>query len=183
MSEHRANCLALALGACAVSASLPGCGPFESPYAWSDDFEGPLCAGAPCGWSRVAGPADGARWGETLPGEHGLILSGEGVTVLVEPELDLGGFSDFGVALDVIARGDLGAALSVEMAATESRLGTIRSLTPAIVTRTLWSQGRANATRLGGSGDSLRSLDAITFAKSGAGVCEINFVGVLTDAF
>lgn len=173
--------VALALAASALAA----CGPFDSPYAWSDDFEGPLCDGAPCGWSRLAGPAEGARWGETLPGEHGLVLSGNGVIVAAEPAISLGATTlDFNIAIDLIARCDFGSTLTVEIGATENVTGELRGYSPATLNvLSSWTDPRPNASRLGSGIDELRSIDTITFSKSGDGVCEIDFVGLLDETF
>lgn len=186
MSAHasiRSAPFGIAIGLAATAFGLTACGPFESPYTWSDDFEGPLCDGAPCGWSRLAGAADGARWGETLPGEHGLVLSGNGVIVSVAPALSLGfGASDFNLALDLIARCDLGSTLSVEIGAVEDFSAEVRGYTPTplnVLAR--WTDPRPNATRLGGSGETLRSIETITLSKSGDGVCEIDFVGLIDE--
>jgi hypothetical protein len=175
----------LAIGLAVGALALASCGPFESPYTWSDDFEGPLCMGAPCGWSRLAGPAEGARWGETLPGEHGLVLSGNGVIVAAEPAITLGlSTSDFNVALDLIARCDFGSTLSVEVGATENVTGELRGYAPTTLNvLTSWNDPRPNASRLGSGIDTLRSIDTLTFSKSGDGVCEIDFVGLIDDTF
>jgi hypothetical protein len=176
--------LALGLAGAAVALGLAACGPFDSTYAWSDDFEGPLCAGAPCGWSRLAGPAEGARWGETLPGEHGLVLSGNGVIVSVEPALTVvNGTSDFNVVLDLIARCDLGSTLAVEIGTTEDFTGELLEYEPMLNVLTSWSSPRPNASRLGNGIDNLRSIDTITISKSGDGVCEVDFVGLIDDTF
>ena len=181
MSGHR--CLRTGLALAATALGLAACGPFESPYSWSDDFEGPLCAGAPCGWSRLAGPPEGARWGETLPGEHGLVLSGNGVIVSASPAVPLTfGISDFNIVLDLIARCDLGSTLSVEVGATELSTGELRGYAPTTLNvLSSWTDPRPNASRLGGGADTLSSIDTITFSKSGDGVCEIDFLGVIDE--
>jgi len=70
-------CVALILGALA-------CGDDDAPpnpRLLFEDFE-ERCGDLPCGWTRLEGDEDQARWVETLhPGEHGIRLSGSGVTV------------------------------------------------------------------------------------------------------
>lgn len=167
--------LALALGACQ---------PPVSDYLWSDDLEGPLCDGAPCGWERLAGPAEGATWAESLPGEHGLVLSGPGVVVGIEPALLLGlSTSDTTLVVDVIARCDIGSSLTMEVGATEDFTGTVVAYTPTVNVLTLWTNRRPNAVTLGGTGQALRSIDSIRFTKSGSGQCEIDFVGLIDQTF
>ncbi|MBN8616016.1 MAG: hypothetical protein J0L92_35825 [Deltaproteobacteria bacterium] len=170
----------LAIGALALGACEPG----RSEYVWSDDFEGPLCEGAPCGWSRLAGPAEGAVWRESLPGEHGLALTGNGIVIGVDPALSLDfGSNDTTVVIDVIARCDLASSLSMEVSGTRSDTGEIVAYDPMVNSLLQWSDPRPNAVTLGSSGFSLSSIDAIRFTKSGEGTCEIDFVGVLDQTF
>ncbi len=188
MSHRAASITALVGLAPALLAS--GCPRFDDGnYVFRDEFEGPLCDGAPCGWVRVAGAADSASWGESLPGEHGLHLRGSGVVVRIEPEdamLELG-TQDSLLVLDLIARCDVGSTLSVEVGALESFTGEIRSYEPTLSVGTNilteWGQPRPNAVQLGSSGFVLDEIDSITIAKSGDGLCEIDSIGIFIQTF
>lgn len=168
---------ALAMG----SVVLVGCPRLdEGSYVFLDDLEGPLCDGAPCGWTRVAGPDDGARWGESLPGEHGLHLSGNGVVVRIEPAVMLDfSMTDNQLALDLIARCDPGSTITVEIGATGAFGGGTVGLEPMPLNiLTSWTERRPNAVSLGSMGTSIGSIDSITIAKSGDGLCELDWIGI-----
>jgi len=179
----RSPLTALALGLFALALglfALTGCPRFQpGDYVFLDELEGPLCAGVPCGWTRVAGPEEGARWGQSLPGEHGLHLSGDGVVVRIEPASELPfSMTDTQLALDLIARCDLGATLTVEIGATDTSGASLGLEPMPLNILTTWTERRPNALTLGGTGASLRSIDSITVAKSGTGVCEIDWIGI-----
>lgn len=185
MSRARARATTIGVLPAVLAIGLAGCGPFESDYVWSEDFEEPGCAGVPCGWERLAGTDSGARWAETLPGEHGLVLEGSGVIVSRQIDLTFA-FSTFdsNIALDLIARCDVGSGLEVEIGASEQTTGTVHGYAPASLNvLTSWTDPRPNAVRIGSDGVNLSSIDTITFTKSGDGVCEIDFVGLIDDTF
>lgn len=176
----------IAIGALSIGAlALAGCPRFDDgDYFFLDDLEGPLCGGVPCGWTRVAGPEDGARWAESLPGEHGLHLSGNGVVVRVSPAVDLPfSVSDSQLALDLIARCDPGSTLVIEVGATEDFSGTLVGLEPTLNILSSWNEPRPNPVQLGATGASLGSIDSITIAKSGDGQCEVDWIGIFPTFF
>ncbi len=160
--------------------TIAGCPRFEEgDYVFLDELEGPLCSGVPCGWTRVAGSDDSARWAESLPGEHGLHLSGNGVVVRVEPAVELPfTMSDNQLALDLIVRCDPDSTVTVEIGSTDST-GAVLGLEPTPLNiLTSWTERRPNAVTLGATGTSLSSIDSITIAKSGDGRCELDWIGI-----
>ncbi|GAB4204884.1 MAG: hypothetical protein OHK0013_20220 [Sandaracinaceae bacterium] len=177
---------ALVIGLVSIGAALAsGCPRFEDAYFYREEFEGPYCDGAPCGWTQVAGSAESARIEEILPGERALVLEGSGLIVRVEPDVAVGNVGDSVVALDLIARCDLGSTLAVEVGASESFSGNILSFTPTLTSGNVimdWNQGRPRAVALGGGRTVIATIDSITISKSGDGVCELASVGLL-DVF
>ncbi|MBX7194991.1 MAG: hypothetical protein K1X94_23255 [Sandaracinaceae bacterium] len=184
-ARHSSRGVAVALALGALSVGGAACGPFSSDYLWSDDFEGPLCEGAPCGWTRLAGAPESARWSQSLPGEHGLTLEGNGVIVSNDLGLTLAlSTFDSSLALDLIARCDLDSSLTVEIGATEDVTGAPLGYSPTrLRVLTSWTEGRPNAAAFPSSASSLRSLDTLTIAKSGDGVCEVDFIGFIDNSF
>lgn len=166
--------------------ALVGCPTFvDGDYVFREEFEGPYCDGAPCGWVRVAGPADAARIDESLAGEHALFLDGSGVVVRVEPAVAVLDVSDSVLALDLVARCDVGSTLVVEIGATESFSGRLVELTPPLSqprnVLNEWGQPRPTAVALGGEGTVLSTIDSITITKSGDGLCEIASIGIFNQ--
>jgi hypothetical protein len=72
--------LALSLALTLSLASVAGCTADASLPLWRDGFE-TTCDGAPCGWTQVAGTAGAVTWIETVPGEHGVHMAGDGVAI------------------------------------------------------------------------------------------------------
>jgi hypothetical protein len=174
------------LAASALAALCSGCPTFSEPYLYREGFEGPYCDGTPCGWTQVAGLPGSARIGEILPGERALVIEGNGVAVRVEPAVGLPDVGDSILVLDLLARCDVGSSLSVEIGATVSFDGTIASYEPPLTAGNVltdWSQGRPRAVAFPAIGRVLASIDSITVAKSGDGVCEIASIGVFFDPF
>jgi hypothetical protein len=162
---------------------LAGCPTFaDGDYVFREEFEGPYCDGAPCGWARLSGPEDAAYVDEPLAGEHALFLDGSGVVVRVEPAASVEDLGDSTLALDLVARCDVGSTLVVEIGATESFSGAVVELTPPLVqprnVLNEWGQPRPTAVALGDGRLVLRSIDSLTITKSGDGVCEIASIGI-----
>lgn len=181
MSARRVWALGLAA---MLSPALSACDPAGTRYLWIEDFEGPLCEGAPCGWSRIAGEEGGARWEQTLPAEHGLVLRGDGVVVVARPDVVVAtGASDLTLALEVVVRCDVGAALSVEIGATDRLSGELQSFTPRVTPLVSWLEPRPTAARFGTGRLSIGSIDSISLTKTGEGACEVDFIGVIDTSF
>lgn len=175
----------IVIGAIAALA-LAGCPRLDDGnYVYLDDLEGPLCGGVPCGWTRVAGPEEGARWAESLPGEHGLHLSGNGVVVRTNPGIELPfSMSDADLGLDLIARCDRGSSLVVEVGATQDFPVATVGLEPVLAIPTTWSDPRPSTLPpLGSMGLTLRAIDSITIAKTGDGQCEVDWIGIVSRTF
>jgi hypothetical protein len=156
-----------------------GCPTFDDPYFYREEFEGPYCEGAPCGWGRVAGPDGSARVEDVLPGERALVLEGSGVIVRAEPAVVLAGIGDGVLALDLLARCDFGSTLSVEIGTTNTFTGVTSSYEPTPNVLLTWSEPRPRAVAFEPLGNVLDTIDSITISKSGDGVCEIAAIGLL----
>jgi len=57
---------------------LAGCGGPGRIVPYEEDFE-TLCDGTPCGWVQTLGPPGAVSYLETIPGDHGLSFTGDGV--------------------------------------------------------------------------------------------------------
>lgn len=109
----RAIGIACAVALAGALAGCPGRGVGDAIYV--EEFE-ELCEGTPCGWSQSGGPDESARYVETLPGDHGLELIGDGVTVRGGPGEALASprFAST-IAARAIARCDLGSSIEVRV--------------------------------------------------------------------
>lgn len=167
----------------AALACTPGSRP---PRLLNESFE-EVCDGLPCGWSRLEGPAEAARYVSTWhPGEHGLALEGE-VSVAGPPGETRDASLQFGsLQVRMAARCDPGAVLTLSVAAQTvdgaiadtlrgrvSPDGDWHELTTVTVTAgTALADGGLTGGPFGGS----VTIDilGITLRKSGPGVCTID---------
>jgi len=144
------------------------CEPDRRPPPYLEDFEGELCDGAPCDWSRTSGTPGQASYVETIhPGEHALQLTGDveirgpgnGLT-LPGPE----------VLVRMTVRCDSGSRLSGALIITDD-LGTRPLPIPNVFAPTRWAE---TTVTVGGGGEIFESrLVAIELTKTGTGSCEI----------
>lgn len=164
----------------ALLGSLAGCGVPEDPFVlFEEDFE-VACDGTPCGWAQIAGPEGSARYVETLPGDHGLELIGDDVTVR-------GGSGELTPAFYVqlaaraIARCDPGSALDVRTT-IEVRSGAVVTFEASFVPRSDWSERLADETLVPidpvpPPWEPTRVL-GVSVRKTGAGSCELDYLAV-----
>lgn len=175
MTRRSATRLAALLLACALS----GCpAPEDETVFFEEDFE-TTCEGTPCGWTQITGPDDAARYVETLPGDHGLELVGDDVTVRGATDEAVNVFSDQ-LAVRAVARCDAGALLDVR-AAVEVRGGRTATFEASILPSSTWSSALPDET--------LRPLDlpapweltrvlGVSVRKTGTGSCEIDYLAL-----
>lgn len=141
-----------------------------------------------CGWMRIAGEADNVIIADTLHGERGLQLRGE-VTVshtlegvMLDPARRITGTR---LALDAIARCDVGARIDVQIAGTDE-MGAPLAFDPIVSIEPSWDRPRPRFSALRGFASDdpvVISLDSIVITKTGNGVCEVDELGILVDVF
>lgn len=173
----------LVLGAAAASA---GCRGADSVSLFRDDFES-VCGGAPCGWSQVAGPAGAARYVESVPGEHGIELSGEGVAVSrLVPGDDLEGADPVdSLEAHVVARCDARSTVTVIVT-----LQGISTSAPIDVTGTAtfpprWDGSRITFPLLTTSvtpSSQFIDIVSVVLHKEGPGTCEVDYVSLASES-
>lgn len=165
-----------------ASIALAGCGPtIDRSAIYVEDFE-TTCEGVPCGWVQSSGPDDAARYVETLPGDHGLELVGDGVSVRSDADEALRGIAFTSIlAARVIARCDLVATLELR---TTVELSDGRTLTlgRAITPEPTWSEMLVDqplsAVDPIPPGWAIARVLGVSLRKSGAGSCEIDHLAI-----
>lgn len=165
---------ALALATIASCASPPGTPLYRATF---ED----VCDGTPCGWLQVAGPAGAAIFVETLPGEHGVRLIGDGVAIsgpVAGDEVTSGSISPGGLQAHIVARCDAGAVLSIIVSMQDvsgEAIDMVSSLRPAAT----WDGQRPvlPLTALEPPVTPLAFSDilGVIIRKEGAGACEVDY--------
>lgn len=165
--------------------SLPSCAPAPDPEMFlEEDFE-TLCDGVPCGWVRSGGPEDGARWIETIPGDHGLLLEGDGVFVRgpAAPPLATTTLVDV-VAVRATARCDSTSSITVRVSIEEGVGAEPEFVTfeRELLPEAAWREAPMDQTMDPTDGAprtwALRRVLGISLLKNGPGTCEIDYVGI-----
>lgn len=163
-----------------VAGAIAGCDTPEDPFVLhEEDFE-TVCAGTPCGWAQITGPDDAVRYVETLPGDHGLELVGDDVTVRGGPgEIPPDFYQQLSARL--VARCDPGAVLDVR-ATFELRDRRTVTFEASFGPPSDWSAVLPD--------ESLRPVDpvpppweltrvlGVSLRKTGAGSCEVDYVAL-----
>ena len=154
-----------------------GCGGTRTVSVYRDGFE-ELCEGVPCGWTQIAGPEGAAVSSESLPGERGIMLVGDGVAIRGEAREPF----DFVVtaqqlAVVMAARCDAGASIDVRVVVEELGMGDT-TWGDAVTPPPEWTAPTiATLTRdpLDSSGFvSVQQVLGVLLQKNGPGACEID---------
>lgn len=177
---RRARVLAIVLAACGVTACNPA---VDRSIVLEEEFE-TLCDGVPCGWVLASGPEGAATWIETLPGDHGLMLTGEGVFVRGGPAPPPPSpvFAD-NLALRASARCDPFAFLTlrttIETTDVPSRLVTFQA---DLVVDDTWEPMPRDVTMVPVDADlspwNVSRVLGVSVLKSGPGSCEIDYLAI-----
>ncbi len=174
-----ASSLALALVAsCARPAGTP---------LYRETFE-EVCDGAPCGWEQVAGPAGGAMFVETIPGEHGVRLIGDGVAIsgpVSGDEVIGGSIPASQLQAHIIARCDDGAILSI-IVSMQDVAGTPIDMVTSLRPATTWDGDRPvlplTARDPPITPSSFSDILGIIIRKEGPGACEVDYLSLASPA-
>jgi hypothetical protein len=167
--------LALALGAA-------GCEPRSDPFAlYVEDFE-TVCDGSPCGWFQSSGEDERAVYVETLPGDHGIELIGDGVAVRSEAGEPLE-FRVFTAALAVrlVARCDALSTLELRTTVELTDTTTVtlgREIVPEDTWSSLLPDQTLNPLDPVPTPWSIRRVLGVSILKHGTGSCEIDFLSI-----
>jgi hypothetical protein len=167
------------------SAVLPGCG---SPvrYVFVDGLETP-CDGAPCGWTVQSPTPGAARWNETLPGEHGVLLTGNPMAIVRDMTgVELEEASASGLTVELASRCDGEAELEVEIGVESLASGEIERLSATFPNPPSTWDGTLDAralTAASGGTSFFRDIVSLRIVKTGAGTCEVDYIGIHTQSF
>lgn len=165
---------------------VAACAPPDDPeMVLEEDFE-TLCDGLPCGWVLSGGPASGARWIETIPGDHGLELEGEGVFVRgpASPPLPRPTLIDT-IAVRANARCDATSSVTVRVTiedgleADATRFVTFET---ELLPEAAWSSPLMDQVlepvEPGATNWTMRRVLGLNLLKNGRGSCEIDYIGI-----
>lgn len=168
------NRIAAVLLAVAIAPAIGCRSPAGDPSRiWGEDFE-TACDGTPCGWEQIDGPEGAVRWVETIPGDHGLELTGD-VTVASAPAMAMGNSGSF-LSMRATARCDSGSRLEVRVSivdTSESRVSLDGTLRPPATWETATDPAllSPDLTLTTGSVD---RIGGVAVRKTGPGKCEID---------
>ena len=163
------------------------------------DFED-RCGDVPCEWEQTSGDSSQARYIETIhPGEHGMALSGDGVSIRGPGgDVTTTTFTFGSLEARLVARCDAGDSLSIVLGVIdETAAGGPRPdmLQGRAVPPAAWGTGTSATLTLasplgdggfgGGTGATLR-ITGLVITKNGPGQCEIAEItidqfGLFTD--
>ncbi len=180
--------LAVLLGV-AMLALVASCGGPAGQALWRDDFE-TVCGGSPCGWTQVAGPAGAVTWVETVPSEHGLELSGDGVAISrmapgdevigSDPVIDSAGRP--GVHAHVVARCDPGSTLTLIVTLQNVAGGPPMDVSGNATYPSSWDGTRTTfdlfPTDPSNAMAQFVDILGVVFHKQGPGLCEVDYVSL-----
>lgn len=182
MSGAHAGRMRTSVIAIAIALAAIACNPRRDQAAiYVEDFE-TVCDGAPCGWFQSSGPEERALYVETLPGDHGIELVGDGVSVRSEAgePLELRVFTS-ALGARLVARCD--ALSTLELRTTvELTEGTTLTLGREIVPEDTWStllpDQTLNPVDVVPTPWSVRRVLGVSILKHGTGSCEIDFLSI-----
>jgi hypothetical protein len=162
-------------------ALLSGCPtPIDEDLLYREDFE-TLCDGTPCDWVQSGGAEGNVRWIETVPGDHGLELIGDGVSVRGSGpgELARATIADR-IAVRTVARCDVGS--SIEIRVTVGTTDAILTFDAEIVPESTWSMAHPDETLDPTEPTTppwtISRIAGVSLLKHGEGRCELDFLGV-----
>jgi hypothetical protein len=173
--------------------ALHACGPSEAEeFVYHEDFEttcdadgNPSPDGGPCGWIQTGGPDGSANYLETLPGDHGIQLTGDMVSVrgpagrrFEQPA----GFGGIFVSARVIARCDRGSSLQLR-ATVELAAGGTTTIDADVQPDETWMGLLPEAPFSGpgvspGAGFFVRQVLGVSILKLGEGSCEVDRLAI-----
>jgi len=177
----RSNVLALAL----LVLVLAGCGA-DPNYIFVEGFE-EACDGAPCRWTVQSSTPGAARWNETTPGEHGVLLEGNPLAII----RDMSGVeienppSSSIYNVEIAARCDGTATLTIEMSVEALASGSIETFTASVSPPSDWDgtlDSRELISSAGGFGVLFRDIVGLRVVKVGDGACELDYLAVRADS-
>lgn len=183
----RSFCSALSVGTilCATALALvPGCGS-DVRYVFVEGFEAP-CDGAPCGWTVQSPTPGAARWNETLPGEHGVLMTGNPMAIARDVEgVELDEASGSTLTAELAARCDGDVELVVELGVESLASGAIELMVASFSPPSTWDGSLDARTLTAASGGTsfFRDIVSIRIIKTGDGACEVDYLGIHTDSF
>jgi hypothetical protein len=178
----RATQLLVIAAAVGLLAGLSGCpGPRRGDLVWEEDFEA-SCGGVPCGWVQSGGPEGAVRSRETLPGEHGIELVGDGVSVRGPAGERLPrSTSAEEVAVRMTARCDAGGVLEVRVT-IETVDGVRVTFAEELVPDPEWAMPLPDQVLTPIEGPSgpwnISRVASVGVRKRGDGTCEIAFLAI-----
>lgn len=180
----RALTLLALLSAIVGCGAIAGCGGHDARALWRDDLESE-CAGAPCGWTQIAGPAGAATYIETVPSEHGISLVGAGIAVSRAAEGDeLLGSTDTVRSLraHVVARCDPGSELTLIVTVTGVTTGAAIDVSGSATVPSEWDGARSmfplfpdDTTDVN---EVFSDITNVVIHKSGPGACEVDYISL-----
>lgn len=172
------------LSSLALALALAGCGADPS-YIFVEGFED-ACDGAPCLWTVQSSTPGAARWNETTPGEHGVLLEGNPMAIirdmsgveLVDPP------TSSIYTVEIAARCDGSATLMIEMSVEVLASGSIETFTASVSPPSDWDgtlDSRELISETGGFGILFRDIVGIRVVKTGDGACELDYLAIRAD--
>lgn len=168
-----------------LALALSGCGP-DPNYLFVEGFE-EACDGAPCRWTVQASTPGAARWNETLPGEHGVLLEGNPMAILRDMEgveIETPPTSSI-YNVEVAARCDGTATLTIEMSVEVLASGSIETFSASVSPPSDWDgslDSRELIAESGGFGVLFRDIVALRVVKVGDGACELDYLAIRADS-
>jgi hypothetical protein len=173
--------------ACSLATTAAACAGPDPVSLYRETFED-VCDGTPCGWEQVTGPAGAAIFVETLPGEHGVRLIGDGVAISGPAEGDeVQGetISPTNLQAHIVARCDEDAIIQI-IVSMQDVTGTPVDMQTSLTPATTWNGDRPTmflsareppVTPVG-----FTDILGVILRKEGPGACEIDYFSLASPA-